>query len=65
MVISAIHNNSIEPTDFFRWFGPFYLKELEFGVCRIADCHSNEDYSRLDNDRRQVPQEVSALQMSA
>ena len=35
--IGAIHENSIEPTDFFGCFGPFNLKELEFDVCRIAD----------------------------
>ena len=44
---------------------PFDLKELEFDVCRIADCHNGEDDSRLDNDRRQAPQEVPAPQQSA
>ena len=39
--ISAIHDDSIEPTDFFGYFGPFNLKELEFDVYRIADCHNN------------------------
>ena len=62
--ICAIHDNSIESTDFFGCFGPFNLKELECDVCRIADCH-NVDNSRLDDNRRQVPQEVPALQESA
>ena len=43
-------------------FSPFNLKELEFNVCRIADCHTNRDDSRVDDNRRQVPQEVPALQ---
>ena len=33
--ISAIHENSIKPMDFFGHFGPFNLKELEFDVCRL------------------------------
>ena len=59
--ICAIHDNNIEPTDFFGCFSPFDLKDLEFDVCRIADCHSSMDDSRLDANRRQVPQEVPAL----
>ena len=39
--ISAIHDNSIEPTDFFGCFSPFNLKELEFNECRITDHHNN------------------------
>ena len=62
--ICAIHDNSIEPMGFFGCFSPFNLKELEFDVCRIADCHNNVDNSRLNNDRRQEPQEVPALQES-
>ena len=50
--ISAIHDNNIEPTDFFGHFSPFILKGLEFNVCRIADYHNSEDDSRLDNNRR-------------
>ena len=60
--ICAIHDNGIEPMDFFGHFSPFNLKELEFDICRIADHHNNVDDSRLDDDRRQVPQEVPALQ---
>ena len=41
--ICAIHDNSIEPTDFFGCFGLFNLKELEFNVCRITDHHNNVD----------------------
>ena len=63
--IGAIHDNSIEPTDFFGRFSPFNLRELEFDVCRITDHHNDEDDSRLDNNRRQVPQEVPAPQQSA
>ena len=58
--ICAIHDNSIEPTDFFGYFSPFDLKELEFNVCRIADCHNNINDSRLDSDRRQASQDVPA-----
>ena len=59
--ICAIHDNSIEPTDFFGRFSPFDLKELEFNVCRIADHHNDINNSNLDNDRRQVSQDVQAL----
>ena len=50
--MTAIHNGSIEPTDFFGHFGPFNLKELEFNVCRITDHHNGKGDSRLDDDRR-------------
>ena len=60
--ISAIHDNSIEPTDFFGCFSPFNLKELEFNVCRIADHHNGGDDSRLDNERRQMTQNIPAPQ---
>ena len=43
--ISAIHDDIIKPTDFFGHFSPFNLKELEFDVCRVADCHNGEDNS--------------------
>ena len=52
--IFTIHDNSIEPTDFFGHFSPFDPKELEFDVCRIADCHNDINDSRLDNDRKHV-----------
>ena len=38
--ISAIYNNSIKSIDFLGSFSPFNLKELEFDVCRIPDCHT-------------------------
>ena len=60
--IGAIHDNSIEPTDFFGHFSPFNLKELEFNVCRIADHHNGEDDSRLDNKRRQMAQNIPGPQ---
>ena len=41
--INAIHNNKIEPTDFFSCLSQFNLRELEFDVCRIADCHNGEE----------------------
>ena len=52
--ISAINKDNIKPTLFFACFIPFYLKELEFNVCRIADHYNGEDDSRLDDDRRQT-----------
>ena len=52
--ISAIHKDIIKSADFFACFSPFNLKELEFDVCRIADCHNGEDDSRLDDNRRQT-----------
>ena len=55
--INAIHNKKIKPTDFFGCSSPFNLRELEFDVCRIVDRHNSEDDSRLDEERRQVPQE--------
>ena len=63
--ISAIHENSIELTDFFGHFGPFNLKELGFNVCRVADHHNGEDDSRLDDDRRQMTQSAPAPLQSA
>ena len=60
--INAIHDNSIEPTDFFGCFSPFNLKELEFDVWRVADCHNNVNDSRLDNKWRQMTQNISAHQ---
>ena len=60
--INAIHNNSIEPTDFFGHFSPFNLKELEFNVCRVADHHNNVDDFRLDDERRQMTQNIPAHQ---
>ena len=61
--ISAIHDDSIKPTDFFGCFGPFNLKELEFDVCRVADHHNGKDDSRLDDDRMQTtPNALAPLQ---
>ena len=57
--INAIHNNKVKPTDFYGHFSPFNLRDwdLEFNVCRIADHHNGENDSRLNEKRRQVPQE--------
>ena len=63
--ISAIHENSIKPTDFFGHFSPFNLKELEFDVGRIADHHNGEEDSRLDDERRQMTQSAPAPPQSA
>ena len=60
--ISAIHDNSIEPTDFFGCFSPFNLKELELDVCRIADHHNGDDDTRLDDEKRQMTQNIPAPQ---
>ena len=58
--IGTIHNNSIKLTDFFGHFGPFNLKELEFNVCRVADCYNGEDVSRLDDDKRWITPDAPA-----
>ena len=63
--ICTIHDNKIKPTDSFGCLRSFNLKELEFNVCRIADHCNNVDDSRLDDNRRHVPQEVPTLQKSA
>ena len=60
--INAIHDNSIEPTDFFGCFSPFTFKELEFDVCRVVDHHNSENDSRLDDERRQMTQNIPAHQ---
>ena len=63
--ISAIHDNSIEPTDFFGCFSPFNLKELEFDVCRVADHNNNVNDYRLDDERRHMTQNIPThLKMS-
>ena len=41
--IYAIHDDSIELTDFTGHFSPFNLDELEIKVCRLADCQEDED----------------------
>ena len=63
--ISAIHEYNIKPTNFFAHFSPFNLKDLEFDVCRIADCHNSKDDSRLDDDRRQKSPNTPAPLQSA
>ena len=60
--IGAIHDNSIEPTDFMGCFSPFNRMELEFDVYRAADHHNNEDDSRLDDKRRQMTDNIPASQ---
>ena len=60
--INTIHDHSIEPTDLFGHFSPFNLKELEFDVCRVADHHNNVNDSRLDDERRQMTQNIRAHQ---
>ena len=58
--ISAIYQDNVKPTDFFGNFGPFDLKELEFKVCRMADCHNGEDDFRLEDDRRRITPNIPA-----
>ena len=41
--INAIHNGSLELTEFKGLFSPFDLDELEMKVCRIADRNKYED----------------------
>ena len=50
VIIMQSHNSRIKPTDFFGCFSPFNHRELEFDVCRIADCHNSENDSRLDEE---------------
>ena len=50
--INTIHDDSIQATDFFSCLGPFNLKRLEFGVCRVADHHNGKNDLRLGGDRR-------------
>ena len=51
--INVIHSDRIELTEFTGHFSPFDLDELEMKVCRLADCHDDE------ND---LPQGTSAPQ---
>ena len=60
--INAIHDDSIELTDFVGCFSPFNLDELESKVCKIADQHDGIDDSRLDDKRRQASQDAPAPQ---
>ena len=41
--INAIHDSSLELTEFKGPFSPFNLDELEMKVCRIADQNKDED----------------------
>ena len=41
--INAIHDNSLELTEFKGHFSLFDLEELEMKVCRIADQNKDED----------------------
>ena len=41
--INAIHDNSLELTEFKGHFSPFDLDELEMKVCRLADRNKYED----------------------
>ena len=63
--INAIHDDTIEPTNFKGCFSPFDLDELELKVCRIADCCDDGDDSRLDDKRRQVTQDAPAISTKA
>ena len=60
--INAIHNDSLESTEFEGWFCPFDLEELELQVCTIMDHLEDEEDSRLDDDRRQIAQGAPDLQ---
>ena len=41
--INAIHDDSLELTEFTGHFSPFDLDELEMKVCRLADRNKDED----------------------
>ena len=41
--INAIHDDSLELTEFKGHFSPFNLEELEMKVCRLADQNKDED----------------------
>ena len=58
--INVIHDDSIESTEFAGHFSPFDLNELELKLCKLVDHHGGEDDSRLDDERKQVTQGVSA-----
>ena len=60
--INAIHNDSLESTEFVGHFCPFDLEELELQVCKIMDHLEDEEDSRLDDNRRQVTQGAPDLQ---
>ena len=60
--INAIHDDSLESTEFVGNFCPFDLEELELKVCKITDCCEGEDDSRLNDDRRQVTQSAPSPQ---
>ena len=60
--INAIHNDSLESTEFVGCFCPFDLEELELQVCKIMDHLEDEEDSRLDDDRRHITQGAPDLQ---
>ena len=41
--INAIHDDSLELTEFKGHFSPFNLEELEMRVCKLADQNKDED----------------------
>ena len=43
--INAIHDHSIELTDFIGCFSPLNLDELEIKVCRLADARRIRIYA--------------------
>ena len=60
--INAIHNDSLESTEFVDHFCPFDLEELELEVCKIMDHPEDKEDSRLDDDRRHIAQGAPDLQ---
>ena len=47
--INAIHDDTLEPTEFIGCFSLFNLDELELKVCKIADVHDGEDGFRIED----------------
>ena len=60
--INAIHDDSLESTEFMGHFCPFNLEELELKLCKIMDHHENVDDSRLDDNMQKVTQSTPSLQ---
>ena len=60
--INAIHDDSLESTEFMGHFCPFNLDYLELKLCKIIDYCENVDDSRLGDDRWKVTQSTPSLQ---
>ena len=59
--INAIHDDSLELTEFKGHFSPFDLDELEMKVCRLADQNKDEDNLPEPQDALQAQDSNSNL----